>query len=503
MSLIQITNLTFAYPGSWDTVFQDVTLSIDTSWRLGLIGRNGRGKTTLLRLLMGELPYSGSIRTGDVSFFYFPTPVPDPSRMTLDILAGLCPAEDWELIRELSLLDVDCEVLYRPFSTLSPGEQTKCLLAALFQNPGHYLLIDEPTNHLDAQARRTLAAYLKGKKGFLLVSHDRDFLDGCTDHILSINRCDLSLESGNFSSWWENQRRQEAYEEATRTRLKKDIRRLTEASRRTAAWSMQTEKGKFAANTPSGSKPDRGYVGHKAAKLMKRSKAIEARRQEAAQEKASLLKNQEQAVPLKLYPLEYRGNLLLDMRGLSITYNEKPVFAPLSLSLRPGERVALTGRNGSGKSSLLKLLTGEPLRYSGELNIPARLVCSYVPQDTSRLQGGIAAFAEAWEIPESLFKSVLRSLGFDRVQLDKDMAALSEGQKKKILIARSLCQRAHLYLWDEPLNYVDIYSRMQIEALILSFSPTMLFVEHDAAFCRRLATRTAALERPQGGPPSP
>ena len=83
------------------------------------------------------------------------------------------------------------------------------------------------------------------------------------------------------------------------------------------------------------------------------------------------------------------------------------------------------------------------------------------------------------------------------------MAALSEGQKKKILIARSLCQRAHLYLWDEPLNYVDIYSRMQIEELILSFSPTMLFVEHDAAFCRRLATRTAALERPRGGRPSP
>ncbi len=492
MSFIQITNLTFSYPGSWDNIFENVSFSFDTDWRLGLIGRNGRGKTTLLRLLLGELEYSGRIESS-AQFSYFPYRIPDKSLMTLDILSSLSPAEDWELIRELSYLDMDCEVLYRPFSTLSPGEQTKCLLAALFLNPGHYLLIDEPTNHLDGRARRTLAAYLQRKKGFLLVSHDRDFLDGCADHILSINRTDITVQSGNFSSWWENQRRREAFEQAANFRLKKDIRRLTDASRRTAGWAGQTEKGKFASNTPSGLKPDRGYVGHKAAKLMKRSKVLDARRQAAIEEKSSLLKNQEEAVPLKLCPLEFRGEQILSVRDLTVSYDGRQIFPPLSLTIRPGERIALTGKNGSGKSSLLKLLTGEPICYTGELTLPGRLVCSYVPQDTSHLTGSISGFAEQWAIPESLFKSILRSLGFERVHLDKDISSLSEGQKKKVLIAKSLCQQAHLYVWDEPLNYVDIYSRMQIEELILSFHPTMLFVEHDAAFCRKLATRTVAL----------
>lgn len=104
-------------------------------------------------------------------------------------MSNICPAaEGWEIIRELSYLDVDAEVLYRPFRTLSNGEQTKVLLAALFLNEGNFLLIDEPTNHLDTKARQTAADYLKRKKGFILVSHDRAFLDGCVDHILAVNK---------------------------------------------------------------------------------------------------------------------------------------------------------------------------------------------------------------------------------------------------------------------------------------------------------------------------
>ena len=142
-------------------------------------------------------------------------------------LQEICPqAQEWELVRELSYLSVPEEILWRPYQTLSKGEQTKAQLAACFLREGNFLLIDEPTNHLDAEGRQLAAAYLKKKKGFILVSHDRRFLDGCVDHILSLNRADIEVQSGNFSSWMENFSRQQEFELQKQERLKKDIRRL-------------------------------------------------------------------------------------------------------------------------------------------------------------------------------------------------------------------------------------------------------------------------------------
>lgn len=177
MSMIKVENLTFSYPSSYDNIFENVSFQIDSDWKLGFIGRNGRGKTTFLNLLLGKYKYSGKIFSS-VQFDYFPYPVCDKGRMTTDVLAEICPiAEEWEKMRELNYLEVEADVLYRPFSTLSNGEQTKVLLAALFLNEGHFLLIDEPTNHLDMQAREIVSEYLRKKQGFILVSHDRRFVD--------------------------------------------------------------------------------------------------------------------------------------------------------------------------------------------------------------------------------------------------------------------------------------------------------------------------------------
>ena len=175
MALIQVKDLTFGYDGNPDNVFEHVTFQMDTNWKLGFIGRNGRGKTTFLRLLLGEYPYRGTISCA-----------PD--------------YELWRLQLELSLLRVDAEVLDRPFCTLSNGEQTKVLLAALFLDEGRFLLIDEPTNHLDEEARDAVCRYLNGKKGFILVSHDRTLLDGCVDHILALNRADIEVQAGTSLS---------------------------------------------------------------------------------------------------------------------------------------------------------------------------------------------------------------------------------------------------------------------------------------------------------------
>ncbi|MGO4538252.1 Lsa family ABC-F type ribosomal protection protein [Paenibacillus sp. 2TAB19] len=493
MSLINVSNLTFAYDGSYDFIFENVSFQIDTDWKLGFTGRNGRGKTTFLNLLLGKYEFSGSI-SAKVGFEYFPFPVANKENNVLDVIDEIIPDyEHWELMRELSLLKVTEDVLYRPFDSLSNGEQTKVLLAALFLKENSFLLIDEPTNHLDMEARRLVSRYLSSKSGYILVSHDRSFLDRCVDHILSINKTNIEIQKGNFSDWWENKQRQDHFELAENDKLKKDIHRLSEASKRTSNWSHEVEKTKNGTRN-SGSKVDKGYVGHKAAKMMKRSKSLEHRQQSAIDEKSQLLKNIESSEKLKIAQLAYHKKQLAELEHVSIQYGEKTVCSDISFTIEQGERIALTGKNGSGKSSLIKLICGEDLSYTGTFRRGSQLKISYVSQDTSHLYGNLTDYARQSGIDESLFKAILRKLDFARVQFEKDISSYSGGQKKKVLIAKSLCENVHLLIWDEPLNFIDVISRMQIEELLLEYEPTILFVEHDSEFCSNIATKTIALK---------
>ncbi|MDR2655496.1 MAG: ABC-F type ribosomal protection protein [Oscillospiraceae bacterium] len=485
MSLINIFNLTFAYEGSYDNIFENVSFRLDSSWKLGFTGRNGRGKTTFLKLLMGLYEYKGEI-SASVSFDYFPFEVKNKNLDCLEIIKAICPeTEQWRIERELSLLAIQENVLLRPFETLSPGERTKLLLAALFLRENNFLLIDEPTNHLDMQSRRKVGEYLNGKKGFILVSHDRDFLDSCIDHVLSINKTNIEVQKGNFSSWQSNKTNQDNFELEENEKLKKDIKRLKKAAEQTAQWSGRVEKSKIGA-------VDKGYVGHMAAKMMKRSKSTEKRRDRAIEEKSGLLKNIERSDELKIHPLEYHSRRLVEFENLVISYGGREVFKPVSFRAHSGDRVLLSGRNGCGKSSIIKLLLGEDISYSGGLYIANGLVISCLPQDVSHLSGGLKDFIAQSAIDETLFKAILRKLDFSRAQFEKDMGEYSAGQKKKAALARSLSEQAHVYIWDEPLNYIDLISRIQIQELILAYRPTMLFVEHDSAFARE--TATAAVE---------
>lgn len=492
MSLINVANLTFAYEGSYSNIFEDVSFQIDTNWRLGFTGRNGRGKTTFLKLLLGKYDYSGTI-SSSVVFEYFPYEVSDTESFTIDVIREISPnALDWEIMRELSLLDVTDDVLYRQFFTLSKGEQTKALLAALFLKENSFLLIDEPTNHLDAMARMILSNYLKSKNGFILVSHDRAFLDNCVDHILAINKTNIEIQKGNFSSWWNNKELQDNFELAENEKRKKDISRLTAAAQRTSDWSERVEKSKHG-TTNSGSKLDKGFVGHKAAKMMKRSKSIESRQQALIDEKSKLLKNIERSETLKISPLRYHTNRLVELSDISIAYGERVVCSDVSFVVEQGDRIALQGKNGCGKSSILKLICGEEIVHTGILRKNGRLKISYVSQNTADLSGNLTDYTQYNCLDESLFKAILRKLDFSREQFEKSLQDFSEGQKKKVLIAKSLCEQAHLYIWDEPLNYIDVLSRMQIETLLLEYQPTILFVEHDSTFCSNIATKTVQL----------
>lgn len=572
MAQIMVKDLTFSYDTVYENIFEHVSFQIDTDWRLGFIGRNGRGKTTFLNLLMGKYEYQGSI-TASVEFDYFPFDVAETDRNTLEVIKDIiAPFREWELKmqqcleeherelqltqghidqrnskqnngeqcnseqnssklkareqedridqeqdslspamlqygelqelyqkhegyiieelieKELGKLQVEQSVLDRPFHTLSFGERTKLMLAAMFLKKNRFLLIDEPTNHLDMEGRDILADYLQSKKGFLLVSHDRAFLDKCIDHVLSINRADIEVQKGNFSSWYQNRERNDQYELEKNEQLKKEISELTESARRTAGWSDQVEASKIGNHSP-----DRGFIGHKSAKMMKRAKAIENRKLSSIEEKKGLLRNIEQADPLKMNVLDFYKDRLMEAEDLRLYYDGREIAGPINLLLNRGDRIAIRGRNGSGKSTLFKLLLGENISYSGKYMVASGLKISYVSQDTSGLTGNLKDYAYYHGLDETIFKTVLRQLDFSRNQFEKNMEEFSAGQKKKVLLARSLAEPAHAFLWDEPLNFIDVLSRIQLEELLLKYQPTMIFVEHDRIFAEKIMTKEVIL----------
>lgn len=495
MSLINVNNLSFSYEGSFNKVFENVSFSIDTDWKLGLIGRNGKGKTTFLKLLLGQYEYQGNI-SKSVEFDYFPFEIKakDTEKMALEIVNQITPnIEDWEMIKELNLLYAEPEILYRKFNLLSGGEQLKILLVSLFLKENHFLLIDEPTNHLDMETRNHLADYLKRKKGFILVSHDRNFLDQVVDHIISINNTNIQIQKGNFSSWNTNKQAQDNFEAMQNETLKKDMNRLEIASKNTANWSDKIEKSKFN-TTNSGSSIDRGYVGHQSAKMMKKSKVLEKRIEKAIEQKSSLLKNMDKNESLKIVPLVTKQNPLAIAKDFQIKYDDKAIFKPLSFEIKSGDRIAITGKNGIGKSSILKCMLGNEIEYSGDFKLAKDLKISYISQSTEQLKGNLKEFARQNKVDESIFKAMLAKMGVTNLEFEKDIQEMSEGQKKKVLIAKSISESANLYIWDEPLNYIDILTRIQIEEMILKYQPTLIFVEHDKSLIQNVATKVLRLE---------
>ncbi len=230
-----------------------------------------------------------------------------------------------------------------------------------------------------------------------------------------------------------------------------------------------------------------------------RRKNLERRQQREIEEKSALLKNLETVEDLKIMPLTHYKEKLVVMEDCAIGYGERTVIDNFSMEVKQGERVFLQGPNGCGKSSIIKAILEQAgaeetkLLKTGRVKLPSQLVISYCSQDTSMLRGTIKEYAEENHMDVTLLMALLRKLDFSRVQFEKRIEDYSGGQKKKVLLAGSLCMQAHLYIWDEPLNFIDVFSRMQIEELILKFKPSMIMVEHDKAFVENTATKIISI----------
>ena len=537
MSTLICRRLAFGYPGSEDNVFEDLDLVIDTQWRSALVGRNGRGKTTLMRLILGELaPDRGHIERASPTA-YFPRPVVDAEQPVRDVVKdAVGPFRRWEtemnallsdggdealeryghlldayeesggytvdagLEAELAALGIDEQFWERPFSSLSGGEQTRCLLASLFVShtaspaadspratgPRAFPLIDEPTNHLDAGGRRQLAAYLRAKPGFLLVSHDRAFLDACCDHVVALNRDTVEVERTAFSVWREHFRQRLARQRAKNAALKQDIARLSQvaADRRAGALKRESDIAPHA---------DRGFASRRAKRQMKRALAAERRAESAADERRQTLVDVEKERHLQLPDPGRVARVLVVANDLTAWRGETPVFAKLSFTIAPGDRVAVIGPNGSGKTSLLEMIERAPYRHTGTLSRPGYVKTARTFQHPQWTSGLLRDRLRDAGLDESRFRQIMAVLGVRGRVLDGYIENLSHGQQKKVDLARTFLAEAHLLLWDEPLNFIDIDAREQIEEVLLRDQPTVVFVEHDAAFVERVATQVIDL----------
>jgi len=536
MAAIIFAGVDFQYDTPYNDVFQNLSLVLDTHWRSGLIGRNGRGKTTLLQLIHRQLQATAGSVDVHRPTIYFPAQTTKTATEAVTVrqtmIDAIAPFRRWEaemaqclkensdsalerfadlqdsfqnaggyeldanIERELGHIALDPGMLERRFSTLSGGEKTRILIAALFVSDQHFPLIDEPTNHLDQAGRRQVADYLAAKEGFLLVSHDRQFLDGAIDHVIAINKSDIEVTAGTFKAWQADMASELLHEQRTRDNIEREVKQLSRASsqRRSSAQKRESDKYQHGkAGKGDVAIFDKGAIGHIAAKQMKRALTIERRIDQQLEEKRGLLKNQEKQRVLSIQTRDKASRPLLTINNLKIEIAEKVIIKNLSLTLSSGDRIAITGPNGSGKTSVFNAICGELTPTGGSISQAAHIRFDRAFQYPLWSQGLLQSHIDAAGIDETRFRQLLGTLEVRGNVFDRPLETFSEGQRKKVDLCRTLVSEVDYLLWDEPMNYIDIFSREQIEQAILASSPTLLFIEHDETFVRNVATEVIGL----------
>ena len=522
MAQIEIKDMTFYYDDFYHPVFEHLTVNLDTDWKMALVGRNGRGKSTLLKLLEGSLmPASGEIKKPR-AVSYFPYLYDASFTKAMDVvkecIGGLRTLElklqkyeemfsnghdadstiyyevlnqyleldgysmGSHICKELSQMGLSEALLEQDFDTLSGGEQTCMLIIALFLRKDTFVLLDEPTNHLDVGKKEHLKEYLKKKKGYIIASHDTAFLDAVCDHILAINKVDVSVEQGNYSTWHNNMELKEQFELRTREKLEREIGQLERQSKQTRAWSNIGNKQKYPFAGHFRTNGTRAY--------MRQAKAAEQHIQENLAEKKQLLRNMEEERKLHITQEKPQRDCLLMADHVTFCYDgaTKPVLEDVTLHIYPGDKIWLRGKNGVGKTTLLKLLAGKltakGIRRRGGISI------AYITQEPTERSGDVK---EGMKADYRRFKELCMLFDVPPDFERRPLETLSSGELKKVDIARTLAEHRQILFLDEPLNYMDVQFKAQLEAALSEEELTLVFVEHNEEFGERVANRVIEL----------
>lgn len=497
-------------------ILDGLSFSVNAGERVGILGHNGCGKTTLFRIIAGELPYDeGELmvaptrRLGLISQI----PVFPEGWTTEDVLKhahrhlyGISRRMDElteqmerdqspALLREYDRLSEDFRRLggydmetdrnrvanglqipasmrSQPFDSLSGGERTRVNLARLILEDTDILLLDEPTNHLDLRATEWLEDYLLHFKGTVLaISHDRYFLDKVVQRCIEIDEGRAEFYSGGYSFYVEE--RQRRFEEKLK-KYEKDqakIEQLTRAAEQMHLWA---------------------FMGND--KLHKRAFSMERRIEKLSRSEKPA---ERKKISVKFREREFNGDEALVIEGLSKRFGEKRLFSDLSLSVAGAERIALIGDNGSGKSTLIKMITGQEAPDEGYLYMGPAVRAAYLPQivsfsDPSRSALDTMLYDCRCQPQEA--RDRLAAFGFRGEDVFTPVGALSGGEKSRLRLCMLMGSDINLLILDEPTNHLDIASREWMEDALADYAGTLLFVSHDRYFIEKFAGRIWAME---------
>jgi len=477
--LLQLNDVSLTFGGN--PILDRVSLTVQPGDRIALVGRNGSGKSTLMKLMAGLHDPDAGTRTipPGVTVGYMEQD-PDLSRFASlgDFAASNLPeGQDYRLAVVAEGLKFDPSV---PVSTASGGERRRAALAKLLAEAPELMLLDEPTNHLDIQAIEWLEAELRATRAaFVLISHDRAFLRALTTATLWLDRGTLRRRENGFDGFEDWRETVWAEEDEARHKLDRKIKAE-------AKWAVEGISARRKRNM--------GRV--RALWQLRADRAAQIRRQGTA------------ALALESGPIS--GKKVIEAEKISKTYGDKPIIRDFSLRVLRGDRVAFVGPNGVGKTTLLKLLTGEVQPDSGTVAIGSNLEIAVFDQTRARLDPEASLWDNLTGDPLMRVSGsadqvmvrghprhvvgYLKDFLFDDIQARAPVRSLSGGEKARLLLAKLMAQPSNLLILDEPTNDLDVETLDLLQDILGDYDGTVLLVSHDRDFIDRIATATVALE---------
>jgi ATP-binding cassette subfamily F protein 3 len=468
--MISISNLAKGY--SAQTLFDNVTLTISPGERIGVLGRNGHGKSTLFKLILGiEEPDGGTIAVPkDYSIGHLSQNITH-SQPTVLAEAALClPTEErmtpYRVERALFGLGFSAPMLQMSCSLLSGGYQLRLELAKLLVRAPNMLLLDEPTNYLDLPAIRWIKAELKSWPGeLMLISHDKDFMDSITTHTLAIYRRKIRKIEGSSTKLRELIAQDEEIHQRTRKNL---LKRKEEIEQFAAKYRAQASK----------------------------STLVQSRLKELDKLDIEEELTDDPVLQFSFNYLECPAKRLLEVRHLTFGYNSNtaPLISDLTFAVERGERLGIIGKNGRGKSTLLRLLVGELQSLQGELNFHDKCSVGYLGQsNVERLLPQLTVEEEIQQANPQLSKRIVRSICgammFSGMAAEKKINVLSGGERNRVMLGKIIAQQTNLIFLDEPTNHLDIESIDSLMNAIDEFDGAVVFVTHSEFMLKRLAKK--------------
>lgn len=478
--------LTKSYRGK--VVLDGITATIDAKARVGLVGRNGSGKTTLAKILAQEEPPDcGVVTFPDGGRIVYAEQLADFAHSSTVFKEVLAAAKDQRTAcLALEKMHLGKELWKHKVVTLSGGEKTKLALCKVMVQDFDFLILDEPTCHLDLASLKVLEEYLLSlEQPQLLISHDRFFLDRLVTIIWELEDGKLKVFPGNYSAYKGQKEKEEKYFVRKYHKQQERIADLKQEIQERSTWFRSAHR-------------QAGTHDYYRAKAKKHASRTKAKKRELARlEKEKLPAPEAEVAPtFELINKHFEARLpreLLHVKGLTKSYGGRSVFRNLNLTLERGERLALIGPNGSGKTTFLRMLMGLE-KLQGEIVVNPQVKLGYLPQELDHLEAE-ATILEAVAGGESQeARMLLAALMFRGDAVEKKISSLSMGERGRVAFAQLILSGANVLLLDEPTNYLDLVSREKIENVLSQFQGSIIFVSHDRYSIQKLATKIAVLE---------